>query len=71
VNIQSSLPDDLMRGLQAAQADWKANNKLARLWAKDATLWTNDDEGKWVGCRDLVERDLAALGTLRAGSQDL
>lgn len=71
MNIQSSLPDDLVRGLQAAQADWKANNKPARLWAKDASLWTNDDEGKWLGWLDIVEREQADLATLTALSQDV
>ncbi len=71
MNIQSSLPGDLKRGLQAAQADWKANEKLARLWAKDAALWTNDDEGKWLGWLDIVEREQADIATLTALSEDV
>ncbi len=71
MNIQSSLPGDLKRGLQAAQADWKANEKLARLWAKDAALWTSDDEGKWLGWLDIVEREQSDIGTLTALSEDI
>jgi len=56
MNIQYSLPKHLQAALDAALADWTTNNKLARLWAKDATLWTNDDEGKWLGWLDIVER---------------
>lgn len=71
MNIQYSLPDDLKRGLQAAQADWKSNGKLARLWAKDASLWTSEDEGKWLGWLDIVERQLADLDTLTALRDDV
>jgi len=56
MNIQYSLPKHLQAALDAALADWTTNNKLARLWAKDATLWTNDDEAKWLGWLDIVER---------------
>jgi glucose-6-phosphate isomerase len=56
MNIQYSLPKHLQAALDAALADWSTNNKLARLWAKDATLWTNDDEAKWLGWLDIVER---------------
>jgi transaldolase/glucose-6-phosphate isomerase len=29
-----------------------------RIWAKDKTLWTNDDEDKWLGWLDVVDREL-------------
>jgi transaldolase/glucose-6-phosphate isomerase len=28
---------------------WQKENKAQRLWAHDATLWTNSDESKWMG----------------------
>lgn len=71
MDIQYSLPDDLKRGLQAAQADWKSNGKLARLWAKDASLWTSEDEGKWLGWLDIVERQQADIETLTALRDDV
>lgn len=34
----------------AAELDvWQKENKIKRLWAGDATLWTNSDEGQWIG----------------------
>ena len=71
MDIQYSLPDDLKRGLQDAQADWKSNGKLARLWAKDASLWTGEDEGKWLGWLDIVERQQADIDTLTALRDDV
>ena len=71
MDIQYSLPDDLKRGLQDAQADWKSNGKLALLWAKDASLWTGEDEGKWLGWLDIVERQQADIDTLTALRDDV
>jgi transaldolase / glucose-6-phosphate isomerase len=28
---------------------WQKENKIKRLWAGDAALWTNSDEGQWIG----------------------
>lgn len=28
---------------------WQKENKVQRLWAGDAALWTNSDESKWMG----------------------
>ncbi|MES2392044.1 MAG: transaldolase, partial [Acidobacteriota bacterium] len=67
-----SLPNELSESLQTAQVEWFQQGKLARLWAKDATLWTNDDESKWLGWLDIVERqqkDLADFAALREDVQ--
>src|SRR5215831_8947916 len=44
-----SLPDDLLRAVEAALDDWDHNRKVARLWARDTSLWTNQGEDKWLG----------------------
>jgi glucose-6-phosphate isomerase len=67
-----SLPQELSEGLQHAQAEWFQQGKLGRLWAKDASLWTSDDEAKWLGWLDIVERqqkDLADFAELRTDVQ--
>lgn len=52
------LPESLAKAVRATLDDWKANNKVARLWARDASLWTNADEGKWLGWLGIVEEQL-------------
>jgi len=50
-------------------ADWTANNKVARFWQKDPSLWTRDGEEKWLGWIDIVERqqkDTASFAALAA-----
>jgi transaldolase / glucose-6-phosphate isomerase len=35
--------------------DWRANGKVRRLWARDASLWTNQDEALWLDWLNIVE----------------
>ena len=63
------LPQGLRGTVEAAAADWQSNNKIDRFWKKDASLWTNDGEEKWLGWIDIVERqqkDSAAFKALAA-----
>jgi glucose-6-phosphate isomerase len=53
------LPQPLAKAVKATLEDWKLNNKVQRLWAKDASLWTNTDEGKWLGWLSIVDEQLA------------
>jgi glucose-6-phosphate isomerase len=39
--------------------DWTTANKMARLWRGDPSLWTSDDENKWVGWLPIVADQLA------------
>jgi glucose-6-phosphate isomerase len=69
MSIQFALPNELRGAVDLAAADWTANNKVARFWQKDASLWTNDGEQNWLGWIDIVERqqkDLAAYAELGA-----
>jgi glucose-6-phosphate isomerase len=63
------VPAELRDAVNVAAADWKTNNKLARFWQKDPSLWTRDGEEKWMGWIDIVERqqkDLAKFSELAA-----
>ncbi|HEY9713775.1 MAG TPA: transaldolase, partial [Chroococcales cyanobacterium] len=42
------LPADLEKAVKASLEDWQKNGKVKKLWAKDASLWTGKDEGKWL-----------------------
>jgi glucose-6-phosphate isomerase len=64
--IQTSLGDNAAL-VEAAIADWQDGDKSRRLWAADASVWTDDGEDRWLGWlgmpagggaldRDLVER---------------
>ncbi|MEW6129493.1 MAG: bifunctional transaldolase/phosoglucose isomerase [Acidobacteriota bacterium] len=63
-NQTCSLPDELKSAFDAAIQDWSANAKVKKLWAKDATLWTNSDESNWLGWLDIVDAQLNAIDHL-------
>src|SRR6266851_6981478 len=60
------LPKDLDEAVQAALEDWRSEGKVRRLWAGDASLWTNTDEGQWLGWLTIVDDQLRAPGHLEA-----
>jgi transaldolase / glucose-6-phosphate isomerase len=45
----------LSKAVEGALDDWQTNRKVAKLWAGDASLWTNKDEAKWLGWLNIVE----------------
>jgi transaldolase/glucose-6-phosphate isomerase len=57
--LRYNLPGDLAQNVKATLEDWKKNNKVKRLWARDASLWTNQDEGNWLGWLGVVEEQIA------------
>ena len=57
--VKTSLPESLAASVKATVADWQSNGKIKRLWERDASLWTGDDESKWLGWLDIVEEQAA------------
>src|SRR6266850_1619989 len=65
-----SLSGELKTAVEAALEDWRANGKAARLWKRDASLWTNQDEARWMGWLDVTEQ-IAHLQPLRDAATDV
>lgn len=59
------LPRELQAAVAASLEDWRQNKKVARLWQKDASLWSNADENKWLGWLTITDEQLANLETLK------
>ncbi|MGB0034724.1 MAG: bifunctional transaldolase/phosoglucose isomerase [Candidatus Acidiferrales bacterium] len=58
-NLTYKLPENLAQAVKATLEDWKTNNKVQRLWARDATLWTGTDEGNWLGWLGITDDQLS------------
>ncbi|MGB7264516.1 MAG: bifunctional transaldolase/phosoglucose isomerase [Terracidiphilus sp.] len=63
MNFRLDVPTDLRGALDAAAADWQANEKVDRFWKKDPGLWTRDGEEQWMGWIDIVERQQKDLSS--------
>ena len=57
--LKTSLPESLATSVKATIAEWQSAGKMLRLWQRDPSLWTGDDEGKWLGWLDIVEEQIA------------
>jgi transaldolase/glucose-6-phosphate isomerase len=65
------LPPALSAAIDASFADWKNNNKVARLWRKDASLWSGTDESNWLGWLNITQQQIAQLATFRKLVQEV
>jgi transaldolase/glucose-6-phosphate isomerase len=65
------LPNQLAGAVAASLDDWKKNNKVARLWQKDASLWSGTDEGNWLGWLTITEEQLAHIDVLKQIAEDV
>jgi len=66
INKQThKLPNQLVDAVAASLEDWKKNNKVARLWQKNASLWSGTDESNWLGWLTITEDQLANINALK------
>jgi transaldolase/glucose-6-phosphate isomerase len=65
------LPDDLAASVKVSLEDWRANGKVKKLWARDATLWTGSDEGEWLGWLGIVDEQLGHIEQLKKIAEDI
>jgi len=72
VNAQTyKVPEKLAGAVTAALEDWKKNDKVKRLWSKDASVWTGADEDKWLGWLTITEEQIANLNVLKEIAEDI
>ncbi len=67
----SKLPGPLANAVSASLEDWEKNNKVARLWQKDASLWTGADESNWLGWLTITEEQLARIAVFKQIADDV
>jgi transaldolase / glucose-6-phosphate isomerase len=72
LNGQSvSLPRDFDGAVAAELEAWRHAGKVRRLWRGDASLWTGNDESRWLGWLDIVGEQLERIEALRALAADI
>ncbi len=72
INHQTyTLPKDLAAEVKASLDEWRAEEKVRRLWARDASLWTGTDEGNWLGWLGITEDQLAQSQHLESMAEEV
>lgn len=66
-----SLPEKIENVVQIKFDEWKNSDKIGRIWNKDAGVWTNDDEDKWLGWLEIVEAEIGNLEQYQAFAEDV
>ena len=69
--LKASLPEPLAANVKATASDWQAGGKMQRLWNRDASLWTGDDEANWLGWLDIVEEQVANQDQLQKVAKEV
>lgn len=59
------LPPSLQSAVDAALDTWQARRNSARLWQRDASLWTGADEDRWLGWLEAPARERARVADYR------
>jgi transaldolase / glucose-6-phosphate isomerase len=55
-----ALPNSIGKAVEKKTEEWRASAKIRRLWQKDKSVWTNDDENRWLGwLNSAAEADIA------------
>ena len=70
-SMSYKLPADVDTAFKAAIEDWRKNGKVRRLWAADASLWTEADEANWVGWLNIVSDQLKEVAHHEALAKDV
>ena len=69
--VAAKLPADLEKPVAAETEAWKKEGRVRKLWARDASLWTGKDEGKWLAWLDAVDAGIEALPDLKAFQEEV
>ncbi len=66
-----SLPEKIENAVRLKFDKWKKQDKIGRIWNKDASVWTDDDENKWLGWLDIVEDEIKNIEAYQAFAEDI
>lgn len=72
LNTQNyTLPEKLEAGFRSAAAEWNADNRITRLWNKDASLWSGADESRWLDWLHVVDAELGRVAEYEAFAREI
>lgn len=66
-----SLPELLELAVTAKLTAMQSGDVVRRIWAKDASVWTNANEEKWLGWLTIADQELADLERYESFKNDI
>jgi transaldolase/glucose-6-phosphate isomerase len=66
-----SLPELLELAVTAKLTAMQSGEIVRRIWEKDASVWTNADESKWLGWLTIADEELANIERYRSFKNDI
>ena len=69
--MEFTLSPAAQQAVQKALVAWDHDAKTAKLWDRDASLWTNQDESKWMDWLPIVSQQIAAQRELSKFAEDV
>jgi transaldolase/glucose-6-phosphate isomerase len=66
-----TLPDRLKQSYKAEVQKTIEDKRITRIWEKDASVWTGEDEAQWLGWLDIVGEELENVGRYRELRQEI
>ncbi len=69
--ITYSLPDNIKQAVKAEMQKCMAEKTVARIWERDAAVWTGADEAKWLGWLDIVGEELENIEIYKRLAADI
>lgn len=69
--LNYTLPETLENAVNEELGRWRNDNKIRRVWNKDASVWTGDNEDRWLGWLNIVEQELNDIQKYADFAKDL
>lgn len=57
-SVSYSLPPKIEDAIKEQIDLWNSKNTIHRIWEKDASVWSNEDEAKWLGWLTIVSEEI-------------
>ncbi|MBS1061898.1 bifunctional transaldolase/phosoglucose isomerase [Gluconobacter wancherniae] len=70
LSVSADLPSDLKDAVASATKEWSRSGKVRRIWARDASVWTNGPEADWLAWLTIVQDRLAHIDELEVFARE-
>ncbi len=63
-SMQFILPADYKAAVKTGLESWRKDGNVRKLWNRQSSVWTGQDENKWLGWLDIIDQQVDNLAQL-------